>query len=95
MSDENLYLASLSPAISNELSFVANFILLNSHWNDSTDELNTAQKLRITSLPSTSIIVSDSAGVKFAETKGAKEHMLILSECIIGCNYSEKVHAMQ
>ena len=83
MSDENLCLVLLLSAISNELPFVVKFVLLNSHWNDSTKELNTAQlawNLRITSLPSTPVIDPALEGVKFAEGKTAKNTMFTLNK---------------
>ena len=86
MSDENLYLVLLLSAISNELPFVVKFVLLNSHWNDSNGKLNTAQlawKLRITSFPSTPVIVPVFEGARFAEGKAAKNTMFTLNECLL------------
>ena len=89
MSDENLYLVLLLSAISNELPFAVKFILLNSHWNDSTDKLNTAQlarKLKITSLPSTPVIAPVFVGAKFAEGKAAKNTTFTLNNRMVMMN---------
>ena len=86
MSDENLYLVLLSSAISSELSFAIIFILLNSHWDDHTDILYTTQlvlKLRITSLPSTPVIIPVSVGAKFAEGKNTRSIVIEYSFLIM------------